>query len=67
MQTNYVTREEFLEETGQIKVEIAEMKKDIKHLSDKIDSIANVRAWVIAFGAVIAALTGIANLIKLFS
>ena len=44
----------------------SEMKKDIGHLSEKINSIANVRAWIIAFGATIAAITGIANLIKLF-
>ena len=66
MNENSVSREEFLEVTGTIKIDIAEIKKDILHLSEKIDSIANVRSWVIAISAIIAALTGIGTFIRSF-
>lgn len=70
---NPVSREEFLEVTNQIKIEITEMKieiaeikKDILHLCEKIDSISNVRSWVIAIGATTGAITGLISMIKLF-
>lgn len=66
MNENPVSREEFLEVTGAIKIDIAEIKKDILHLSGKIDSIANVRSWVIAISAIIAALTGIGTFVRSF-
>jgi len=43
-----------------------ELKKDISHLSEKIDAIANVRARVITKGATIGAIASMINLIKLF-
>ncbi|MDE0315921.1 MAG: hypothetical protein OXM61_13530 [Candidatus Poribacteria bacterium] len=49
-----------------IQIEVAEIKKDILHLTNKIDSIANVRSWIIAVAASIGALTGIVSMLKLF-